>query len=71
MTRAGPKKEILLLKLFVSGVEKKGHTIADCKHDDRVCFNCGEEGHTSPQCKQPKKASTSGKVFALAGTCLH
>ena len=40
----------------------------ECKHDDIVCFNCGEEGHTSPRCKQPKKALTSGKVFALAGT---
>jgi len=47
---------------------RKGHTIADCKHDDIVCFNCGEEGNTSPQCKKAKKAQTSGKVFALAGT---
>ena len=47
---------------------KKGHTIADCKHDDIVCFNCGEEGHTSPQCKQHKKVQASGEVFALAGT---
>jgi len=33
-----------------------------------VCFNCDEEGHISTQCKKPKKAQTSGKVFALTGT---
>ena len=47
---------------------KKGHAIADCKHDDSVCFNCGEEGHTSPQYRQPKKVQAGGKVFASAGT---
>jgi len=33
-----------------------------------VCFNCDEEGHISSQCKKPKKAQASGKVFALTGT---
>jgi len=47
---------------------QKGTSIADYKHDDIVCFNCGEEKHTSPQCKQPKKDPASGKVFVLAGT---
>jgi len=47
---------------------KKGHAIAECKHDDIVCFNYGEKGHTSPQCKQPKKVQVKGKVFALAVT---
>ena len=29
---------------------------------------CNEEGHIGSQCKKPKKAQTSGKVFALTGT---
>jgi len=33
-----------------------------------VCFNCDEEGHISSQCKKPKKAQASGKLFALTGT---
>jgi len=40
----------------------------DCKHDDVVCVNCGEAGHISPLCQKPKKAQSSGKVFALADT---
>ena len=47
---------------------KKGHTTADCKHGDVVCFNCGDEGHIGSQCTKPKKAQTSGRVFALTGT---
>jgi predicted aspartyl protease len=47
---------------------KKGHTITECKRGDIVCFNCDEEGHLSSQCKKPKKAQSSGKVFALTGT---
>jgi len=47
---------------------KKGHTTAECKHDDIVCFNCEEEGHIGSQCKKPKKAQTTGRVFALTGT---
>jgi hypothetical protein len=47
---------------------KKGHTSTECKFDDVVCFNCNEEGHIGSQCKKPKKAQTTGKVFALAGT---
>jgi len=33
-----------------------------------VCFNCNEEGHIGSQCKKPKKAQASGKVFALTST---
>jgi hypothetical protein len=33
-----------------------------------VCFNCNEEGHIGSQCKKPKKAQTTGRVFALTGT---
>jgi len=47
---------------------KKGHTTVECKHGDVVCFNCNEEGHIGSQCKKPKKAHTTGKVFALTGT---
>jgi len=47
---------------------KKGHTTAECKHDDVVCFNCNEEGHIGSQCKKPKKAQATGRVFALTGT---
>ena len=47
---------------------KKGHEVADYPHKDVVCFNYNEEGHTSTQCKKPKKPQASGKVFALAGT---
>jgi len=47
---------------------KKGHTATECKRGDIVCFNCNEEGHIGSQCTQPKKAQTSGRVFALTGT---
>ena len=47
---------------------KKGHTVAECKRGDIVCFNCNEEGHIGFQCTKPKKAQTSGRVFALTGT---
>jgi len=47
---------------------KKGHTVTECMYNDVVCFNCNEEGHIGSQCKQPKKAQTSGRVFALTGT---
>jgi hypothetical protein len=47
---------------------KKGHTSTECKFDDVVCFNCNEEGHIGSQCKKPKKAQTTGRVFALSGT---
>ncbi|RHN40786.1 putative nucleotidyltransferase, Ribonuclease H [Medicago truncatula] len=47
---------------------KKGHALAECKHNDIVCFNCNEDGHIGSQCKQPKKAPTTGRVFALTGT---
>ena len=47
---------------------KKGHTTAECKHGDIVCFNCEEEGHIGSQCKKPKKAQSTGRVFALTGT---
>ncbi|RHN45425.1 putative nucleotidyltransferase, Ribonuclease H [Medicago truncatula] len=47
---------------------KKGHIVADCKRNDIVCFNCNEEGHIGSQCKQPKRAPTTGRVFALAST---
>jgi len=47
---------------------KKGHTVTECKYNDVVCFNCNEEGHIGSQCKQPKKAQTTGRVFALTGT---
>ena len=30
-----------------------------------VCFNCKEEGHIGSQCPKPKRAQSSGKVFAL------
>jgi len=33
-----------------------------------VCFNCNEEGHIGSQCKKPKKAQTTGRVFPLTGT---
>ncbi|XP_058763378.1 uncharacterized protein LOC131636800 [Vicia villosa] len=46
---------------------KTGHAISDYKHKEMVCFNCGEEGHIGSQCLKPKKAQSSGKVFALAG----
>ena len=29
---------------------------------------CNEEGHIGSQCTKPKKAQTSGRVFALTGT---
>ncbi|XP_039683835.1 uncharacterized protein [Medicago truncatula] len=45
--------------------DKKSHTLADCKDGDIVCFNCKEEGHIGSQCKQPKRALTTGRVFAL------
>jgi len=47
---------------------KKGHTSTECKYDDVVCFNCNKEGHIGSQCKKPKKAQTTGRVFALTGT---
>jgi len=47
---------------------KKGHTVTKCNYNDVVCFNCNEEGHIGSQCKKPKKAQTSGRVFALTGT---
>ena len=47
---------------------KKGHTITECKYNDVVCLNCNEEGHIGSQCKQPKKAQTTARVFALTGT---
>ena len=47
---------------------QKGHVVADCKRNDIVCFNCNEEGHIGSQCKQPKRAPTTGRVFALTGT---
>ncbi|XP_039685006.1 zinc finger protein GIS2-like [Medicago truncatula] len=47
---------------------KKGHALAEGKHNDIVCFNCNEEGHIGSQCKQPKKAPTTSRVFALTGT---
>lgn len=47
---------------------KLGHANADYRHKSMICFNCGEEGHISSQCQKPKKAQTSGKVFALAST---
>ncbi|GAU44259.1 hypothetical protein TSUD_400050 [Trifolium subterraneum] len=37
----------------------------ECKATTPTCFNCGEEGHKSPECKKPKKVT--GKVFALNG----
>ncbi|XP_058774748.1 uncharacterized protein LOC131649018 [Vicia villosa] len=46
---------------------KTGHAISDCKHKEMICFNYGEEGHIGSQCQKPKKAQSSGKVFALAG----
>ena len=33
-----------------------------------VPINCNEEGHIGSQCTQPKKAQTSGRVFALTCT---
>ncbi|XP_039688608.1 zinc finger protein GIS2-like [Medicago truncatula] len=45
---------------------KKGHTLAECKHGDIACFNCKEEGHIGFRCKQPKRAPTTGRFFALA-----
>ncbi|RHN60028.1 putative nucleotidyltransferase, Ribonuclease H [Medicago truncatula] len=47
---------------------KKGHVVADCNRTDIVCFNCNGEGHISSQCTQPKRAPTTGRVFALTGT---
>ena len=47
---------------------KKGHIVADCKRNDIVCFNCNEEGPIGSQCKQPKRAPTTGRVFALTST---
>ena len=47
---------------------KKGHILADCNRNDIVCFNCNEEGHIGSQFKQPKKAPTTGRVFALTVT---
>ncbi|RHN78856.1 putative nucleotidyltransferase, Ribonuclease H [Medicago truncatula] len=47
---------------------KKGHIVADCKRTDILCFNCNGEGHISSQCTQPKRAPTTGRVFALTGT---
>src|ERR1051325_171932 len=44
-----------------------GHAISNCKHKEMICFDNGEEGHIGSQCKKPKKAQSSGKVFALAG----
>lgn len=32
-----------------------------------TCYNCGEVGHTRPQCTKPKKDQSGGKVFALTG----
>ncbi|GAU25039.1 hypothetical protein TSUD_155130 [Trifolium subterraneum] len=37
----------------------------ECKATTHTCFNCGEEGHNSSECKKPKKVT--GKVFALNG----
>ena len=33
-----------------------------------MCFNCNEEGHIGSQCKKPKKAQTTRRVFALTST---
>ena len=44
---------------------KNGHAVSECKHKDVICFNCREEGHIGSQFQKPKRAQTSGKVFAL------
>ena len=41
------------------------HVVSKCKHKEVICFNYGEEGHIGSRCQKPKKAQTSGKVFAL------
>jgi len=46
---------------------KKGYTTAECKHDGVVCVNCNEEDHIGSQCKKPKKAQATGRVFVLTG----
>ncbi|XP_058745963.1 uncharacterized protein LOC131618823 [Vicia villosa] len=33
-----------------------------------TCYNCGVEGHISPECTKPKKNQSSGKVYALSGS---
>ncbi|GAU49783.1 hypothetical protein TSUD_369070 [Trifolium subterraneum] len=43
----------------------KFYRTKECKATTPTCFNCGEEGHKSPECKKPKKVT--GKVFALNG----
>ncbi|XP_050909280.1 uncharacterized protein LOC127123061 [Lathyrus oleraceus] len=47
---------------------KLAHLVADCKENVVTCYNYGEPGHISTYCVKPKKASTKGKVFALART---
>ena len=44
---------------------KNGHVVSECEHKDVICFNCREEGHIGSQCPKPKRAQTSGKMFAL------
>ena len=44
---------------------KNGHVVSKCEHKNMVCFNCKEEGHIGSQCLKPKRAQSSGKVFAL------
>ena len=44
---------------------KNVHVVSECKHNDVICFNCSEEGHSGSQCQKPKRVQTSGKVFAL------
>ena len=44
---------------------KNEHVVSECEHKDVICFNYREEGHIGSQCPKPKKAQSSGKVFAL------
>ena len=44
---------------------KNGYVVSERKHKDVICFNCSEERHIGSQCQKPKRAHTSGKVFAL------
>ncbi|GAU35775.1 hypothetical protein TSUD_61360 [Trifolium subterraneum] len=43
----------------------RGHRSKECKATTPTCFNCGEEGHKSPECKKPKKVTRM--VFTLNG----